>query len=101
MLKIDTTGLSAEELEEIVAEHCMLFGTVKKVTVCAPRPGSPVRPFALVYMQTLEEARRLAAAFNRGSIGLVVVIPFVSPVHSFAFPVAQRAAAGNHLLATK
>ena len=52
MLRIDTAGLSNEELEEIVAEHCALFGTVKKVTVCTARPGSSVRPFALVYMQT-------------------------------------------------
>jgi hypothetical protein len=102
MLRIDTTGLSADALEEIVADHCALFGTVKKVTVCAARPGSAVRPFALVYMQTLEEARRLAAAFNRGSIGLVVVIPFASPVHTFAFPVAaHRSAGGGNLSASK
>ena len=94
MLRIETAGLSNEELEEIVAEHCALFGTVKKVTVCTARSGSSVRPFALVYMQTLDEARRLGAAFNRGSIGLVVVIPFVSPVHSFAFPAAHRQVAG-------
>jgi hypothetical protein len=101
MLRIDTAGLSSQDLEEIVAEHCSLFGTVKKVTVCTARPGSSVRPFALVYMQTLDEARRLAAAFSRGSIGLVVVIPFASPVHSFAFPVAPRPAADGNLSASK
>ena len=102
MLRIETAGLSNEELQEIVAEHCALFGTVKKVTVCTARPDSSVRPFALVYMQTLEEARRLGAAFNRGSIGLVVVIPFVSPVHTFAFPAAQRpAAAGGNISVSK
>jgi hypothetical protein len=101
MLRIDATRLSVEDLEEIVADHCALFGTVKKVTVCAARPGSSVRPFALVYMQTLDEARRLAAAFNRGSIGLVVIIPLASPVHNFAFPITQRPIAGGNLSASK
>lgn len=98
---IETSGLSKEEVEEIVADHCSSFGTVKKVAVRTARPESSVQPFALVYMQTLDQAAELAAAFGRKPIGFVAVIPLDLPVQSPAFSAGVQPRGDSSIAAFK
>lgn len=74
MLKINMTGLSEKELEGVVAERCASFGTVRKLKVYLPQNGSVARAFALVDMETPEQAAKLAAAAGQLTIDNAVVI---------------------------
>lgn len=90
MLRIDTAELSVPEIEAVIADRCATFGTVRRVSVCTGRADSPVRPFAMIYMETLEAARNLANAFHRGPIGLVVIIPIEPVDRSFPLHAGTR-----------
>lgn len=74
MLRINMSHLSEKELEGVVTEHCSSFGSIKKLKVYLPRNGSRARSFALVDMETPEEAARLAAAVGQLTMDNAVVI---------------------------
>ena len=73
MPKIDMAGWSEKELEDALARHCSLHGTVKKLRIY-PARGTLARPFALVDMETAAQAESLASAFGRRTLGNSVVI---------------------------
>lgn len=73
MLRVDMTSLSQQELEDTVARYCSSCGNVKKLRVYPPE-GGLARPFALVDMETAEQAERLAARFGRHAMGNAVVV---------------------------
>lgn len=73
MLRVDMTSLSQQELEDTVARHCSSSGNIKKLRVY-PTAGGLARPFALVDMETAEQAERLAARFGRHAMGAAVVV---------------------------
>lgn len=73
MLTIDLASWSEKELEDTVASHCSLHGAVKNLRIY--QAASPLaRPFALVDMETAEQAESLAAAYGRRRMGNSVVI---------------------------
>lgn len=74
MLRINMSHLSEQELEGVVTEHCSCFGTVRKLKIYLPRNGSRARSFALVDMETPEQAARLAAAMGQLTLDNAVVI---------------------------
>jgi hypothetical protein len=73
VLKIDLASLSERELEDAVVKYCSSCGNVRKLRFY-PAAGTLARPFALVDMETAEQAERLAAAFGRLAMGNAVVI---------------------------
>lgn len=71
---VDLGLLIEQQLENIVIEHCSLFGAVSKVTIYRSPSAPLARPFAMVSMETTGETRRLAAAFGERMIGQSVII---------------------------
>ena len=89
MLKIDNlANLSEKELEDVVTERCATFGKIRKLKVYVPRKNPHARPFALVDMETSEQAGSLAAAHGRVPIDTSVVI-FLQREKTSAYTWAQ------------
>ena len=70
----DLNSLSLGDLKIEVARVCSTYGTVVRVVVHRSHAHTSVRAFALVDMSLLEEAERLAVAFNRHTMGTAVLL---------------------------
>jgi len=70
----DLNNLSISDLKSEVARVCSAYGTVVKVVVHRSHAHTSVRAFALVDMSLIEEAERLAVAFNRHTMGTAVLL---------------------------
>jgi hypothetical protein len=70
----DLSNLSLSDLKIEVARVCSAYGTVVKVIVHRSLAHTSVRAFALVDMSLVEEAERLAVAFNRHTMGTAVLL---------------------------
>ena len=70
----DLSNLSLSDLKMEVARVCSAYGTVVRVVVHRSHAHTSVRAFALVDMSMLEEAERLAVAFNRHTMGTAVLL---------------------------
>jgi len=75
MLRVDVQNLSEKQLRKTVESTCARYGKVTQVEVCYDRLSEFARPFALVYMETVAESCKLAAAFGGRIVGPSVLIP--------------------------
>jgi hypothetical protein len=72
MLTVQADGLSAVDLEKIVALYCSRVGPVKHVTI--HQADERGQPFAVVEMSTREQTYMVAARFGDSAIGDYAVI---------------------------
>jgi DNA-binding NarL/FixJ family response regulator len=74
MLSVDLSRLSEKELENAIVSQCSSFGTVRTVCLHLNRSSPLARPFALISMETLDEAERVASAFGQHALGGSAII---------------------------